>query len=78
RKLLDVVADRFRLRQVDKQRVVEAIEASLTRGGGRVNIYVLPSTSEAPGVLPETNASEQQIWRFSTGLHNPESDLRYA
>ena len=47
RKLLDVVADRFRLRSVDKQRVVEAIEASLKRGGGRVNIYVLPASAES-------------------------------
>ncbi|HEY2022809.1 excinuclease ABC subunit UvrA [Paraburkholderia sp.] len=74
RKLLDVVADRFRLRSVDKQRVIEALEASLKRGGGRVNIYVLPATSdEAQG-----STAEPQIWRFSTGLHSPESDLRYA
>ncbi|MEA3128916.1 MAG: excinuclease subunit, partial [Paraburkholderia sp.] len=74
RKLLDVVADRFRLRAVDKQRVVEAIEASLKRGAGRVNIYVLPAAPEAP----EAKEAEPQIWRFSTGLHSPESDLRYA
>ena len=70
RKLLDVVADRFRLSAVEKGRAVEAIEASLKRGGGRVNVYVLP---QAPEEL-----AEPQIWRFSTGLHNPESDLRYA
>ncbi|MEZ0602459.1 excinuclease ABC subunit UvrA [Paraburkholderia sp. IW21] len=74
RKLLDVVADRFRLSSVDKQRVVEAIEASLKRGGGRVDIYVLPAAPEAP----EAKEAEPQIWRFSTGLHSPESDLRYA
>ncbi|WP_175054923.1 excinuclease ABC subunit UvrA [Paraburkholderia sediminicola] len=74
RKLLDVVADRFRLSSVDKQRVVDAIEASLKRGGGRVNIYVLPAAPEAP----EAKEAEPQIWRFSTGLHSPESDLRYA
>ncbi|MFM0505333.1 excinuclease ABC subunit UvrA [Paraburkholderia caffeinilytica] len=74
RKLLDVVADRFRLSSVDKQRAVEAIEASLKRGGGRVNIYVLPAAPDAP----EANPPEPQIWRFSTGLHSPESDLRYA
>src|SRR6185312_11026906 len=77
RKLLDVVADRFRLRSVDKQRVVEAIEASLKRGGGRVNIYVLPATPDGPHG-PQSQDNEPQIWRFSTGLHSPESDLRYA
>ena len=70
RKLLDVVADRFRLSAVEKGRVVEAIEASLKRGGGRVNVYVLPQAPE--------ESAEPQIWRFSTGLHNPDSDLRYA
>jgi len=78
RKLLDVVADRFRLSAVEKPRVVEAIEASLKRGGGRVNIYVLPATPDAPETLGTTNPAEPQIWRFSTGLHSPESDLRYA
>ena len=72
RKLLDVVADRFRLSAVEKGRAVEAIEASLKRGGGRVNVYVLPQATE------ESAEAEPQIWRFSTGLHNPDSDLRYA
>ncbi|WP_455287870.1 excinuclease ABC subunit UvrA [Cupriavidus necator] len=66
RKLLDVVADRFRIGNAEKVRVVEAIEASLKRGGGRVNIYVLTDGDEGP------------VWRFSTGLHSPDSDLRYA
>ncbi len=39
RKLLDVVADRFRLEGTEKSRVVEALEVSLKRGGGRVNVY---------------------------------------
>ncbi|MBR8186419.1 excinuclease ABC subunit UvrA [Burkholderia ambifaria] len=74
RKLLDVVADRFRVQQADKVRVVEAIEASLKRGGGRVNVYVL--APESDNALAAT--AEPQVWRFSTGLHDPDSDLRYA
>ncbi|WP_426400215.1 excinuclease ABC subunit UvrA [Ralstonia sp. R-29] len=68
RKLLDVVADRFRLQGTERVRALEAIESSLKRGGGRVSVYVLPADE---GAAPE-------IWRFSTGLHCPESDLRYA
>lgn len=68
RKLLDVVADRFRLQGTERARALEAIESSLKRGGGRVNVYVLPAD----------DAAEPEIWRFSTGLHCPESDLRYA
>ncbi len=66
RKLLDVVADRFRLQGTERVRALEAIESSLKRGGGRVNVYVL------------ADEGEPAIWRFSTGLHCPESDLRYA
>jgi excinuclease ABC subunit A len=66
RKLLDVVADRFRLGSADKARVVEAIEVALKRGAGRMNVYCLQGEAE-----PE-------LWKFSTGLHCPESDQRYT
>ncbi|MBR8313318.1 excinuclease ABC subunit UvrA [Burkholderia dolosa] len=73
RKVLDVVADRFRVQQADKVRVLDAIEASLKRGGGRVNVYVLAPEPQDGGA-----PAEPQVWRFSTGLHDPDSDLRYA
>ncbi len=66
RKVLDVVADRFRIANAEKARAVEAIEASLKRGGGRVSVQVV------------TDAGDGPVWRFSTGLHSPESDMRYA
>ena len=66
RKVLDVVADRFRLQGTEKVRAIEAIEVSLKRGSGRVNVYVL------------AEAAEPLLWRFSTGLHCPDSDLRYS
>ncbi len=65
RKVLDVVADRFRLSNAEKARVIEAIEVALKRGSGRLNVYV---ESEAGA----------DMWRFSTGLHCPDSDLRYT
>jgi excinuclease ABC A subunit len=64
KKVLDVVADRFRIQGADKQRAMEAIELSLKRGAGRLAVYV----GDEGGTL----------WRFSTGLHCPESDIRYA
>ncbi len=66
RKVLDVVADRLRLAGADKVRVVEALELSLKRGSGRVNVYAMPPHGEP------------DLWRYSTGLHCPDSDLRYA
>ncbi|MCV2420060.1 excinuclease ABC subunit UvrA [Paucibacter sp. DJ2R-2] len=93
RKLLDVVADRFRLQGADKQRAMEAIELCLKRGSGRLNVYVLPAT---PGPSPAGTQAVPQgdaavlgsgpangqdgdavLWRYSTGLHCPDSDLRY-
>ena len=65
RKMLDVVADRFRIGTTEKVRAIEAIEVALKRGGGRVNGYAAVEGGE-------------QLWRFSTGLHCPDSDLRYA
>ena len=65
RKVLDVVADRFRLSNAEKARVIEAIEVALKRGSGRLNVYA------------EGDAGSD-LWRFSTGLHCPDSDLRYT
>ena len=66
-KLLDVVADRFRLHITEKIRAIEAIETALKRGG-RLNVYIQKG---------EEGAAEE-MWRFSTGLHCPDSDLRYT
>jgi excinuclease ABC subunit A len=76
RQVLDVVADRFRASGADKVRVIEAIELALRRGGGRVNVYVSRERDTA-----DTGAAAEpapELWRFSTGLHCPDSDLRYA
>ncbi|MDO8419626.1 MAG: excinuclease ABC subunit UvrA, partial [Rubrivivax sp.] len=63
RKILAVVADRLRLGSAEKVRVMEAIELALKRGGGRLDVYV---------------GEGEELWRYSTGLHCPESDRRYA
>ncbi|MRD47008.1 excinuclease ABC subunit A [Caenimonas koreensis DSM 17982] len=65
RKVLDVVADRFRLHATERARAVEAIEVALKRGAGRMSIYA-------------GDEGAQEIWKFSTGLHCPESDTRYT
>ncbi len=62
RKVLDVVADRFRLVNVGRARVLEAIEVALKHGSGRMAVY----------------AQDAGIWKFSTGLHCADSDIRYA
>ncbi|MDB5889407.1 MAG: UvrA family protein [Polaromonas sp.] len=69
-KLLDVVADRFRIQNIEKARAVEAIETALKRGG-RLNVYVQHA---GDGV----STPMEDMWRYSSGLHSPESDVRYT
>ena len=66
RKVLDVVADRIRLAGTEKVRAMDAIELALKRGGGRLKVFTQPTEGEG------------MVWRWSTGLHCPESDIRYA
>jgi excinuclease ABC subunit A len=81
RKVLDVVADRFRLGAAERARVLEAIEVALKHGSGRINVYVLNvplAQVEQAQATTENAATEPEIWRFSTGLHCPQSDVRYT
>jgi excinuclease ABC subunit A len=122
KKVLDVVADRFRIGNAERARVIEAIELALRRGGGRMVVYALPDEGARPaagpsqggatpsggsepreagsvgaGVHPAAGPSQGgaappggsepreagsvgagDLWKFSTGLHCPESNIRYA
>jgi len=48
RKMLDVVADRFRISSAERARVVEAIEVALKRGSGRVTVHATGPTRTHP------------------------------
>jgi excinuclease ABC subunit A len=48
---------------------MEAIEVGLKRGSGRLTVYVLPESG--------AEAAEPELWKFSLGLHCPESNLTY-
>jgi excinuclease ABC subunit A len=82
RKVLDVVADRFRLGNTERARVLEAIEVALKHGSGRLNVYVsnkpLALIEKANVAINNAKSETPEIWRFSTGLHCPESNLRYT
>jgi excinuclease ABC subunit A len=78
-KIIDVVADRFRLGNVEHARAMEALEVcpapwSWTSarvrpaGGGRY-----PRRRDASAAT-----AEPLVWAFSASLHCPESGLRYA
>ncbi len=71
RKRLQVVADRLRLGSAEPVRVMEAIELALKRGSGRLTVH--PSTGDDADAL-----APLAPWNYSTGLHCPDSDRRYA
>ena len=68
--VMQVVADRFRLKTVEHARAMEAIELALQRGNGRMTAYRMSADAD--------NDAIGEAFGFSTGLHCPESDLRYS
>ncbi len=67
--LLEVVQDRLRLSSAGKTRVIEALEAALKIGQGKVNVYVAGEDG-----APLARAA----WRYSSDLHCAECDIHYA
>ena len=90
---LDMVQDRLRFGSAERARVIEAIEAALRVGQGRVDVHPVGPDSSGPAhrESPEANESTQgadqfterankfapTVWRFSTDLHCPDCDIHY-
>ncbi len=78
---LEIVQDRFRLGNVDRGRVIDALEAALRVGRGRVNVRV-PAPQPASAAAEEGAGSGRgdgpaTAWRFSTDLHCADCDIHY-
>ena len=65
-KLLTVIQDRLRLQTEDRSRLIEALEAALRSGHGRVSVHAL-----------DKEGREQRVLRYSSDLHCAECDLHY-
>ncbi len=65
-KVLQVVQDRFRAGDASEARIVDAIEAALRVGSGRLDVYPLPDEGEPPAP-----------WRYSTTLHCAQCNILY-
>ena len=76
----EVVQDRLRIGSAERTRVIEALEAALKIGQGRVNVYPLAEgdasrdRAETPSPSPLTPHSP---WKFSTALHCADCDIHY-
>ena len=62
--------------------MLEAIEVALKRGSGRINVYVineaLAPVESGYATTDSIANADPVVWRFSTGLHCPQSDIRYT
>ena len=63
---IEVVADRLRLAPEHQGRAIEALEAAMEHGHGRVRVYPL-----------DADRNLGTPWRFSADLHCPDCDLHY-
>ena len=66
----EVVQDRLRMGNAERARVIDALEAALKVGQGRVNVHVLATD--------DRNAGNGTVWRFSSDLHCAECNIHYA
>ncbi len=64
--VLEVIQDRVRLNVARRDRLVEALEAALQAGHGKVTVYPIDAARE-PGAP----------WRYSAGLHCARCDITY-
>jgi excinuclease ABC subunit A len=64
--LLEVIQDRFKLSEENRDRLTEAVEASLTHAQGRVRVFPLDENKKAGTAM-----------RFSNHHHCPDCDIDY-
>ncbi|MGL4233856.1 MAG: excinuclease ABC subunit UvrA [Casimicrobium sp.] len=87
--VLHVVQDRMRVGTSEKSRVMEALEAALARGAGRVNVFLLDV--ESVGVATPRHdvdsgddgrgraaPTKSAVWSYSSTLHCPTCDITYS
>src|SRR5438552_3746300 len=65
-----------RIGGAERARVVEALEAALAIGHGRVDVHVLPP-EDPPQLYADVEGKPGAVWRFSTDLHCPDCDIDY-
>ena len=91
---IEVVQDRIRMLSAERPRVMEALEAALKVGRGRVNVHVVGEAegTPRPSATPLHGGAETPrlaalgtplvrgaaVWRFSSDLHCADCDIHYA
>lgn len=65
--LLEVIQDRFKLNEENRDRLTEAVEASLKHANGRLHVFPLDENKKAGKAI-----------RFSNHHHCPDCDIEYS
>ncbi len=78
--VLEVIQDRLRFDPTDPARLVEALEAALRVGRGRVSLYAHPvaAAQQQDGQQEPQQEQSSAAWKFSSELHCAECDLHFA
>jgi len=89
----EVVQDRLRIGTAERARVMDALEAALKVGQGRVNVHVIPDEKRLPPQgegrdgsrsspigknHPHPEGQGKNIWRYSSDLHCAECNIHYS
>ena len=69
-KRLEIIQDRLRAGTAERARAMDALEAALKVGQGRVNVY--------PVADGDGDGGQSAPWKYSTDLHCADCDIRYA
>jgi excinuclease ABC subunit A len=75
--VLEMIQDRFRFDNTDRERVIEALEAALRVGRGRVAVHVLEASSGSARAAENETPAIAATCRFSSDLHCAECDIHY-
>ena len=73
--LFEIIQDRLRFDADDRSRMIEALEAALRVGQGKVNVHVI--TGRAAASSEQASPTPVATWRFSSDLHCADCDIRY-
>lgn len=78
--VFEIIQDRLRFDANDRSRMIEALEAALRVGQGKVNVHIADEASaHTPAVLPVASGQRPAAlsWRFSCDLHCADCDIHY-
>src|SRR5258707_8211793 len=73
---IEVIQDRVRLSSTEKSRVMDALEAAIRVGQGRINVY--PENPPLAPLATPLSGGQQPALRFSADLHCADCDIHYA